>query len=58
MQKNDYFCAIKHLHYEQNSYYSMSKHVFLAGMPGSGKTNTMMYLISEMHKAGIISYFP
>lgn len=31
----------------------LSKHVFLAGMPGSGKTNTMMYLISEMHKAGI-----
>lgn len=31
----------------------LSKHVFLAGMPGSGKTNTMMYLASEIHKAGI-----
>lgn len=31
----------------------LKKHVFMAGMPGSGKTNTMMYCISEMHKAGI-----
>ena len=32
---------------------NLSKHTFMAGMPGSGKTNTMMYLISEMHRAGI-----
>ncbi|MBR4025998.1 MAG: ATP-binding protein [Lachnospiraceae bacterium] len=31
----------------------LSKHAFLAGMPGSGKTNAMMYLASEMYKAGI-----
>ena len=31
----------------------LSKHAFLSGMPGSGKTNAMMYLISEIHKAGI-----
>ncbi len=28
---------------------NLSKHAFLAGMPGSGKTNTMMYLISRIH---------
>lgn len=32
---------------------NLSKHAFLAGMPGSGKTNTMMYLIHEMHRARI-----
>lgn len=32
---------------------NLAKHVFLAGMPGSGKTNTMMYLVAEIHKAGI-----
>lgn len=31
----------------------LSKHAFLAGMPGSGKTNTMMYLAAEMYQAGI-----
>ena len=31
----------------------LSKHAFLAGMPGSGKTNTMMYLVSEIYKEGI-----
>lgn len=31
----------------------LSKHAFLAGMPGSGKTNTMMYFVTNMHKAGI-----
>lgn len=31
----------------------LSKHGFMAGMPGSGKTNTMMYLASEMYRAGI-----
>ena len=31
----------------------LAKHAFLAGMPGSGKTNTMMYLVSEIYKAGI-----
>lgn len=31
----------------------LSKHAFLAGMPGSGKTNTMMYLVSEIYKSGI-----
>lgn len=32
---------------------NLSKHAFLAGMPGSGKTNTMMHLVSEIYKAGI-----
>lgn len=32
---------------------NLAKHAFMAGMPGSGKTNTMMYLIHEMHQAGI-----
>ncbi len=31
----------------------LSKHAFLAGMPGSGKTNSMMYLVSEIHKERI-----
>lgn len=31
----------------------LNKHAFLAGMPGSGKTNTMMYLVSEIYKSGI-----
>ena len=31
----------------------LSKHAFLAGMPGSGKTNAMMYLMTEVYKAGI-----
>lgn len=31
----------------------LTKHGFLAGMPGSGKTNTMMYLVSKMYNAGI-----
>ena len=31
----------------------LAKHAFMAGMPGSGKTNTMMYLVSEIYKAGI-----
>lgn len=31
----------------------LSKHAFMAGMPGSGKTNTMMYLVSEIYKSGI-----
>lgn len=31
----------------------LPKHGFLAGMPGSGKTNTMMYLVNSMYKAGI-----
>ena len=31
----------------------LAKHAFLAGRPGSGKTNTMMYLVSEIYKAGI-----
>lgn len=28
---------------------NLSKHAFLAGVPGSGKTNSMMHLIHEMH---------
>ncbi len=32
---------------------NLSKHAFLAGMPGSGKTNTMMYLALEMYKVKI-----
>ncbi len=28
---------------------NLSKHAFLAGVPGSGKTNSMMHLIYEMH---------
>lgn len=28
---------------------NLSKHAFLAGVPGSGKTNSMMHLISTMH---------
>ena len=28
---------------------NLSKHAFLAGVPGSGKTNAMMHLIYEMH---------
>ena len=33
---------------------NLSKHAFLAGVPGSGKTNSMMHLIHEMHsKHGI-----
>ncbi len=32
---------------------NLSKHIFLAGMPGSGKTNAMMYLIAEIHREGI-----
>lgn len=28
---------------------NLSKHAFLAGVPGSGKTNSMMHLISAMH---------
>lgn len=32
---------------------NLSKHAFLAGMPGSGKTNAMMYLISNMVKEEI-----
>lgn len=28
---------------------NLSKHAFLAGVPGSGKTNSMMHLIAEMH---------
>ncbi len=28
---------------------NLSKHAFLAGVPGSGKTNVMMHLISEIH---------
>ena len=31
----------------------LTKHAFLAGMPGSGKTNAMMYLVTNMHMAGI-----
>ena len=31
----------------------LSKHGFLAGMPGSGKTNTMMYLVNSIFQAGI-----
>ena len=31
----------------------LPKHAFLAGMPGSGKTNAMMYLVTSMHHAGI-----
>lgn len=31
----------------------LTKHGFLAGMPGSGKTNAMMYLVTNIHKAGI-----
>lgn len=43
--------AQKHeIHYPWKQF---MQHVFLAGMPGSGKTNTMMYLISKMHQAGI-----
>ena len=29
---------------------NLSKHAFLAGVPGSGKTNSMMHLISAMHQ--------
>lgn len=29
---------------------NLSKHAFLAGVPGSGKTNSMMHLIATMHK--------
>lgn len=28
---------------------NLSKHAFLAGVPGSGKTNSMMHLITSMH---------
>lgn len=28
---------------------NLTKHAFLAGVPGSGKTNSMMHLIHEMH---------
>ena len=28
---------------------NLSKHAFLSGVPGSGKTNSMMHLIHEMH---------
>lgn len=28
---------------------NLSKHAFLAGVPGSGKTNSMMHLVHEMH---------
>lgn len=29
---------------------NLSKHAFLAGVPGSGKTNSMMHLIASMHR--------
>lgn len=32
---------------------NLSKHCFMAGMPGSGKTNTMMYLISRIFEHNI-----
>lgn len=32
---------------------NLSKHCFMAGMPGSGKTNTMMYLISRIFSHNI-----
>lgn len=28
---------------------NLAKHVFIAGVPGSGKTNSMMHLITQMH---------
>lgn len=31
----------------------LAQHAFLAGMPGSGKTNTMMYFMAQMHREGI-----
>lgn len=32
---------------------SLPKHGFFTGMPGSGKTNTMLHLATELHKQGI-----
>ena len=32
---------------------SLPRHAFFTGMPGSGKTNTMLYLITQLHKAKI-----
>lgn len=29
------------------------RHAFFTGMPGSGKTNTMLHLVTELHKNGI-----
>lgn len=29
------------------------KHAFISGMPGSGKTNTMLHIVTQLHRAGI-----
>ena len=31
----------------------LTKHAFFTGMPGSGKTNTMLHLANELHRMGI-----
>lgn len=31
----------------------LAKHAFFTGMPGSGKTNTMLHLVTELHRCGI-----
>lgn len=31
----------------------LSRHAFFTGMPGSGKTNTMLHLATQLHKNGI-----
>lgn len=31
----------------------LPKHAFFTGMPGSGKTNTMLHIVSQLRKAGI-----
>ncbi len=31
----------------------IAKHIFLSGMPGSGKTNAMKHFVSQMHNKGI-----
>lgn len=32
---------------------NLSKHAFLAGVPGSGKTNSMLHIATELYKKGI-----
>ena len=32
---------------------NLTKHAFLAGVPGSGKTNSMLHLATELHRKGV-----